>query len=80
MDKLKSVKTEGLGERKGTASQFAENSYLSRIRLRQGLKSLCENWQLQVPPLRYPGFPVEFGGVDQVRAPFFAESRIRGPV
>jgi hypothetical protein len=24
MDKLKSVKTEGLGERKGTAEQFAE--------------------------------------------------------
>jgi len=30
MDKLKSVKTEGLGERKGTASQFAEKTHICR--------------------------------------------------
>src|ERR1700678_1872592 len=36
--------------------------------------------KLQVPPLRYPGFPVEFGGANQVRAPFFKERRIRGTV
>ena len=59
IDKLKSVKTEGLGERKGTPEivtnrwgpqngrarlhSLLKNSYLSRIRLWQGLKSLCEN-------------------------------------
>jgi hypothetical protein len=32
----------------------------------------------QVPPLRYPGFPVELSGVGEVRAAFFKESRIRG--
>jgi hypothetical protein len=26
--------------------------------------------KLQVPPLRYPGFPVEVGGVDELRAAF----------
>jgi hypothetical protein len=34
----------------------------------------------QVPPLRYPGFPVELGGVGAVHAPFFTEGRIRGLV
>ena len=34
--------------------------------------------ELQVPPLRYPGFPVECSGVDEVRAALFMESRIRG--
>src|ERR1700741_2841849 len=32
----------------------------------------------QVPPLRYPGFPVEVGGVGEVHTAFFTESRIRG--
>jgi hypothetical protein len=36
--------------------------------------------KLQVPPLRYPGFPIEFGGVDAVHAPFFKERRTGGPV
>jgi hypothetical protein len=36
--------------------------------------------KLQVPPLRYPGFPVEVGGVDKVHAPFFKERRTRGSV
>jgi hypothetical protein len=31
----------------------------------------------QIPRLRSPGFPVEGGGVDKLRAPLFAESRIR---
>jgi hypothetical protein len=26
--------------------------------------------QLQVPPLRYPGFPVEVGGVSELHAAF----------
>jgi hypothetical protein len=26
--------------------------------------------ELQIPPLRYPGFPVELGGVDALHAPF----------
>ncbi len=34
--------------------------------------------KLQISPLRYPGFPVENGVVGKVRAPLFAESRIRG--
>jgi hypothetical protein len=33
--------------------------------------------ELQIPPLRSPGFPVELGGVDELRAPFSTESRIR---
>jgi hypothetical protein len=32
----------------------------------------------QVPPLRYPGFPVEFGGVGELHAAFLTESRTRG--
>jgi hypothetical protein len=32
----------------------------------------------QVPPLRYPGFPVELGGVGQLLAAFLTESRTRG--
>ena len=32
----------------------------------------------QVPPLRSPRFPVEVGGVAEVPAAFFKESRIRG--
>jgi hypothetical protein len=32
---------------------------------------------LQVPPLRNPGFPVMFSGVDELHAAFFTESRIR---
>src|SRR5580698_5649780 len=35
---------------------------------------------LQIPPLRYPGFPVGLGGVVAIHAPFFAEGRIRGLV
>jgi hypothetical protein len=34
----------------------------------------------QVPPLRYPGFPVGVDGVVAVHAPFFTEGRIRGLV
>ncbi len=32
----------------------------------------------QVPPLRYPEFPVEIGGVGELHAAFFTESRTRG--
>jgi hypothetical protein len=32
----------------------------------------------QVPPLRYPGFPVEVSGVGELHAAFSTESRIRG--
>jgi len=39
---------------------------------------LCPKVKLQVPPLRYPAFPVEVGGVGEPRAAFFTESRIRG--
>jgi hypothetical protein len=35
---------------------------------------------LQIPPLRYPGFPVEFGGVGDLHAAFLNESRTRGYV
>jgi hypothetical protein len=34
----------------------------------------------QVSPLRYPGFPVEFGGVADLHAAFLNESRTRGHV
>ena len=33
--------------------------------------------KLQVPPLRYPGFPVQLSGVGELHAAFFTESRIR---
>jgi hypothetical protein len=32
----------------------------------------------QVPPLRYPEFPVRTGGVGKLHAAFFTESRKRG--
>ena len=32
----------------------------------------------QVPPLRYPVFPVEVGGVGELHAAFLTESRKRG--
>jgi hypothetical protein len=32
----------------------------------------------QIPPLRYPGFPVEVGGVGGLHAAFLTESRTRG--
>jgi hypothetical protein len=34
--------------------------------------------KLQVPPLRYPGFPVELNGVGELHAAFLTESRTRG--
>jgi hypothetical protein len=34
----------------------------------------------QVPPLRYPGFPVELDGVDATHAPFSYGKGTRGPV
>ena len=34
--------------------------------------------ELRIPPLRSPGFPVEVGGVGEVPAAFFEESRIHG--
>jgi hypothetical protein len=40
--------------------------------------SLRPKVKLQVPPLRYPGFPVELGGVGKLHAAFLAESRTRG--
>jgi hypothetical protein len=36
--------------------------------------------KLQIPPLRYPGFPVEVGGVGKPHAAFFTESRTPCPV
>jgi hypothetical protein len=33
--------------------------------------------KLQVPPLRSPGFPIQLGGVGELRAAFLTESRIR---
>jgi hypothetical protein len=32
----------------------------------------------QVPPLRYPGFPVDIGGLGELHAAFLNESRTRG--
>ena len=32
----------------------------------------------QIPPLRYPGFPVEVGGVGELHAAFPNESRTHG--
>ena len=44
-------------------------------------KPLCgSRGAQQVPPLRYPGFPVELGGVGELHAAFFTESRTRGYV
>jgi hypothetical protein len=34
-------------------------------------------WEPQVPQLRYPGFSVQFGGVGELHAAFFTESRTR---
>src|ERR1700689_3921653 len=43
-------------------------------------RSLRENREEkpQVPPLRYPGSSVEVGGVGELHAAFFTESRTRG--
>jgi hypothetical protein len=41
-------------------------------------QSLCPKVKLQIPPLRYPGFPVELGGVGELHAAFPTESRTRG--
>ena len=44
-------------------------------------RSLCgSRGTQQVAPLRYPGFPVEVGGVGKPHAAFFTESRTRGRV
>jgi hypothetical protein len=40
--------------------------------------SLWPKVKLQVPPLRYPGFPVELVGVGELHATFLTESRTRG--
>jgi hypothetical protein len=49
-----------------------------------GTKAMEFGWHgirgQQVPPLRYPGFPVDFGGVGALHAPFFTEGRARGLV
>ena len=36
--------------------------------------SLWQKVKLQVPPLRYPGFPVELGGVAELHAAFFTKA------
>jgi hypothetical protein len=36
--------------------------------------------KLQVPPFRYLEFPVEVGGVGEIHAAFFTESRTRGRI
>jgi hypothetical protein len=41
-------------------------------------QSLRENEKQQVPPLRYPAFPVQVGGVGELLAASFTGSRIRG--
>ena len=38
---------------------------------------LTADREQQVPPLRYPGFPVEVGGAGELHAAFFTESRTR---
>jgi len=40
----------------------------------------CAEVKLQVPPFRYPEFPVEVGGVGELHAAFFTESRTRGRI
>ena len=47
-----------------------------------GSTRVREYWRKkpQVPPLRYPGFPVELGGVGELHAAFLTESRTRGRV
>ena len=40
--------------------------------------SLCMKVKLQVPPLRYPEFPVEFGGVGELYAVPARRDRTRG--
>jgi hypothetical protein len=32
----------------------------------------------QIPPLRYPGFPVDIGGAGELHAAYLTESRTRG--
>jgi hypothetical protein len=31
---------------------------------------------LQIPPLRYPGFPVDLGGVGELHAPFLRRNKL----
>jgi len=42
------------------------------------LEWLRDGEKPQVPPLRYPGFPVETRGFDDLHAALFKESRTRG--
>src|SRR5271156_6410625 len=44
------------------------------------IKSICRTGKQQVPPLRYPGFPVELGGVGALHAAFLNEGSTRGSV
>ena len=43
----------------------------------EGLTFVATESEPRVAPLRYPGFPVEVGGVGKLHAAFFTESRIR---
>jgi hypothetical protein len=60
-----------LREIKQTACPFAALCSGRKTFPRQGINT-------EISPLRFPGFPVEFRGVDEVLAPLFAESRMRG--
>jgi hypothetical protein len=35
--------------------------------------------ELQIPPLRYPGFPMKNRGIDELHAARFTAGRTRGP-
>jgi hypothetical protein len=39
---------------------------------------LCPKMEQQVPPLRYPEFPVQLSGVGELHAAFTTESHIHG--
>ena len=66
------------GERsEGRDLQFALMRNGARSRVAHDTFAVSES-ELQVPPLRYPGFPVELGGAGELHAAFFTESRTRG--
>src|SRR5271155_3721125 len=60
----------------GRASGFTEGRTIRDLPGSLAHKSLHQ----QVPPLRYPEFPVELVGFGKPHAPFFTERRTRGPV
>ncbi len=78
------ARTDGRGfQLPGSNAAVSSPSPLLEFHLSTPLRSVEKHFQersaeLQIPPQRYPGFPVDLGGVVALHAPFFTEGRTRG--